>query len=251
VTDPTSNCARFAARPLAGGGTPVETWTRWDRRFAPLNIEHCPALLLVAAHPDDETLGLGATTSALAQRGVSVQVVSVTDGEAAYSQDAGGRARLAETRRDELVAAAARLRQARPIFLGIPDGEITANEDRLEVELEAILAECPPGTWCAATWRGDGHPDHEATGRAAAAASRGIPSVFLEYPIWMWHWALPNDPAVPWDTAQRSMLSARDTAAKCAALDCFSSQLHRRGGPPLLAAEVIARQMAVGEIVFV
>jgi LmbE family N-acetylglucosaminyl deacetylase len=251
VTEPTSNCARFAAHPLAGGGTPVETWTRWDRRFAPLNIEHCPALLLVAAHPDDETLGLGATASALAERGVPVQVVAATDGEAAYPEDACGRARLADVRREELVAAAAQLRQARPIFLGIPDGEITANQDRLEVELEAILAECPPGTWCAATWRGDGHPDHEATGRAAAAASRRVPSVFLEYPIWMWHWALPDDPAVPWATAQRTPLRARDNAAKSAALDCFSSQLQRRDGRPLLAAELIARQMAVGEIVFV
>jgi LmbE family N-acetylglucosaminyl deacetylase len=206
---------------------------------------------LVAAHPDDGTLGLGATASALAERGVPVQVVAATDGEAAYREDAGGRSRLAETRRDELVAAAAQLRQARPIFLGIPDGEITANEDRLEVELEAILAESPPGTWCAATWRGDGHPDHEATGRAAAAASRSIPSVFLEYPIWMWHWALPDDPAVPWETAQRALLSARERAAKCAALECFSSHLQHWGGPPLLAAEVIARQMAVGEIVFV
>jgi LmbE family N-acetylglucosaminyl deacetylase len=251
VTEPTSNCARFEAQPLVGGGTPAETWTRWDRRFSPLNIEHCPALLLVAAHPDDETLGLGATASALAGRGVPVQVVAVTDGEAAHREDSDGRARLAETRRDELLAATARLRQARPIFLGIPDGEVTFNEDRLEVELEAILAESPPGTWCAATWRGDGHPDHEATGRAAAAASRSIPSVFLEYPIWMWHWAIPNDPAVPWHTAQQATLRPRDTAAKSAALKCFSSQLQRRDGSSRLAADVIARQMAVGEIVFV
>jgi hypothetical protein len=75
--------------------------------------------------------------------------------------------------------------------------------------------------------------------------------VFLEYPIWMWHWALPDDPAVPWDTAQRAPLTARDVAAKSAALECFSSQLQRGHGPPLLAPEVIARQMAVGEIVFV
>ena len=145
MTEPISNCARFAAQPLAGGGTPVEMWTRSDRRFAPLNIEHCPALLLVAAHPDDETLGLGATASALAERGISVQVVAVTDGEAAYPEDAGGRTQLAETRRDETLAAAARLGLARPIFLGIPDGEVTANEDRLQVELEAILAEIDAG----------------------------------------------------------------------------------------------------------
>ena len=63
VTEPSSNCARFAATPLAEGGTPMALWTDWGRRFEPLNLEHCPALILVAAHPDDETLGLGATAA--------------------------------------------------------------------------------------------------------------------------------------------------------------------------------------------
>jgi LmbE family N-acetylglucosaminyl deacetylase len=251
VTSPISNCARFAGRPLARGGTPAETWTGWGRRFAPLNIEHCPSLLLVAAHPDDETLGLGATAAALAARGVTVQVVAVTDGEAAYPDDPGRCAELAEVRREELVAATARLGLASPIFLGIPDGHVTANEDRLEAELAALLAESMPGAWCAATWRGDGHPDHEATGRAAAAAAKNGSPVFVEYPIWMWHWALPDDPAVPWDSVRRPPVAAPDLEAKEAALLCFSSQLQRNDGPPLLAPEVIARQLAVGEIVFV
>ncbi len=251
VSEPFSNCARLASQPLADGGTPVEMWTGWNPHFAPLNLGHCPALLLVAAHPDDETLGLGATAAALAGRGVAVQVVTVTDGEAAYPEDAGGRAALAGERRRELVAATAQLRLPTPIFLGIPDGEVSANEDRVGVELAALLADSPPGTWCAATWRGDGHPDHEATGRAAAAASREVPSVFLEYPVWMWHWALPEDPAVPWNTVQRVSLSARDMAAKEMMLQSFSSQLQRDDGPPLLAPEAIARHMAVGEVVFV
>jgi LmbE family N-acetylglucosaminyl deacetylase len=251
VTQPISNSARLAARPIADGGTPAALWTDWGRHLAPLNIDRCPALTLVAAHPDDETLGLGATAARLAERGVTVQVVAVTDGEAAYPHDAKGREELARTRRDELVAAAARIGRPRPIFLGIPAGQVSENEDRLEVELEAVLDETRPGAWCAATGRGDGHPDHEATGRAAAAASRDTPAVFVEYPVWMWHWALPDDPAVPWDDARRVPLSPRDLAAKAQALQCFSSQLERTDGPPLLPRAVVDRQMAVGEIVFV
>jgi LmbE family N-acetylglucosaminyl deacetylase len=233
VTEPISNSARLAAQPIAGGGTPVDMWTRWGRRLAPLNFDHCPALILVAAHPDDETLALGA------------------DGEAAYPEDHHGREKLGQTRRDELITASACLRLPRPIFLGIPDGEVAANEDRLEVELEAVLAESQPGAWCAATWRGDGHPDHEATGRAAAAASKDVPAVFIEYPVWMWHWALPDDPAVSWDSARRVSLTSRDLATKADALQCFSSQLERTTGPPLLPTAVVERQLAVGEIVFV
>jgi LmbE family N-acetylglucosaminyl deacetylase len=251
VMEPASNCARLAAQPISEGGTPVELWSSWSRRLAPLNVDRCPALVLVAAHPDDETLGLGATAAMLTERGVTVQVVSVTDGEAAYPQEASARTALAQTRREELVAAAARLGLPRPIFLGLPDGEVTANEDRLEVELEAVLAESRPGAWCAATWRGDGHPDHEATGRAAAAAARDAPAVLIEYPVWMWHWALPDDPAVPWDIAHRVPLAPRHLTSKAEALQCFSSQLERTTGPPLLPQAIVERQLAVGEIVFI
>lgn len=251
MTEPTSNSKRLAAEPIADGGTPAALWTQWGRRLAPLNIDHCPALTLVAAHPDDETLGLGGTAARLAERGISVQVVSVTDGEAAYPLDTRGREQLARTRRGELVDAAAHMGLPRPIFLGVPDGEVDANEERVEVELEAVLDDTQPGAWCAATWRGDGHPDHEATGRAAAAAARDTPAVFVEYPVWMWHWALPDDAAVPWDDARRLPLSARNLATKDDALQCFSSQLTRSDGPPLLPPAVIERQMAVGEIVFV
>jgi LmbE family N-acetylglucosaminyl deacetylase len=251
VTEPISNSARLAAQPIAGGGTPVDMWIGWGSRLASLNFDHCPALILVAAHPDDETLGLGATAAMLAHRGIAVQVVAVTDGEAAYPEDPHGREKLAQARRDELITASACLRLPRPIFLGIPDGEVAANEDRLEVELEAVLAESQPGAWCAATWRGDGHPDHEATGRAAAAASKDVPAVFIEYPVWMWHWALPDDPAVSWDSARRVSLTPRDLATKTKALQCFSSQLERTAGPPLLPTAVVERQLAVGEIVFV
>ena len=251
VTEPLSNSARLAARSIADGGTPVGLWTTWRRRFPALNIEHCPSLLLVAAHPDDETLGLGATAAKLIDDGVTVQVVVVTDGEAAYPDAPGGRDELAKVRRDELVAAAACLGMEAPIFLGIPDGEVTDNEERLVIELEAVLDESQPGTWCAATWRGDGHPDHEATGRAAAAASRDVPAAFIEYPIWMWHWAIPDDPVVPWNQARRIPLAPRDLAAKVDAMQCFASQLKRDGGPPLLPRELVERQLAVGEIVFV
>jgi LmbE family N-acetylglucosaminyl deacetylase len=251
VTEPATNSARLAALPIAEGGTPVEKWTSWRRHFPSLNLEHCPALVVVAAHPDDETLGLGATAAMLHSRGVTVQVVVATDGEAAYADDRLGRMALAKVRREELVAAARRLGMPRPIFLGIPDGEVTRNEERVEIELKALLAECGPGTWCAATWRGDGHPDHEATGRAAAAASKDTPAVFVEYPVWMWHWALPDDPAVPWHTVRRVHLTPQDVATKRAALQCFSSQLARGTGPPLLPADIVERQMAVGEIVFV
>lgn len=251
MTEPTTNCARFAARPVADGGTPTTDWTRWQRDFPPLDLESCPALVLVAAHPDDETLGLGATVAMLSERGIIVQVVAVTDGEAAYPDDGGDPAALARLRRDELTAAVERLGAPKPIFLRMPDGAVALHEKRLSIRLAAVLAGFEPGVWCAGTWRGDGHPDHEAVGRAAAAAAKDIGATFIEYPIWMWHWATPDDDAVPWARARRVNVTAAGLAAKTAAMACFTSQLQRAGGPPLLPAAVVERQMTVGEIVFV
>ena len=251
MTEPRSNSARLAARPIADGGTTVAEWAQWRRHFPPLNVDDCPALVLVGAHPDDETLGLGATAAMLSGRGVTVQVVAVTDGEAAYPDDGRDRKELAKVRRDELAAAAERLGLPKPIFLRIPDGEVASHEQLLVGKIGAVLAGFGRGTWCAATWRGDGHPDHEAAGRAAAAASKDAGALFIEYPIWMWHWATPDDPAVPWHRARRLPVTPLELATKTAAMQCFASQLERGDGPPLLTADVVERQMAVGEIVFV
>lgn len=232
VSEALTNSARLAARPITERGTPAEAWTHWQRDFPPLHLDHCPALVLVAARPGNEMMGLGATAAQLAAYGITVQVVVVTDGEAT---DRHGR--------EEHIAAAGHLGLPRPIFLGIPDHEVADNEDRVEIELEALLAESLPGAWCAANWRADGDLDHEATGRAAAAAARDTPAVLIEYPIWMWHWAIPDDSAVPWHRVRRITLAPNNLTVKAGALQSHSSRL--------LTPEVIERQMAVGEMVFV
>lgn len=246
-----TNSARLAARPIVDGGTPAAAWTGWQRTFPPLAVDECSALVLVAAHPDDETLGLGGTAALLGARGITVQVVSVTDGEAAYAGDDCRRAQLARLRREELLAATTRLGLPKPLFFRIPDGEVASHERRLTAKLAAVLAGFDGAIWCAATWRGDGHPDHEAVGRAAAAAAKDAGAVLLEYPIWMWHWAIPEDEAVPWHRARRVPLTATATTAKDDAIRCFTSQLRHGDQPPVLTPQVTERHLAVGEIVFV
>ena len=169
---PTGNGARFAARPLAGGGTPTPVWLNSGRQLPDLDLATCPEIVVVAPHPDDETLGFGGTAVMLAQLGVTVQVVSVSDGGAADPDSpALERIRLERTRRAELHRAVGTLGLSAPIGLGLPDGELADHEPRLTDLLTEILDSRPAGTWCAATWRGDGHPDHEAVGRAAAVAT--------------------------------------------------------------------------------
>ena len=250
----TGNGARFAARSTSGGGTPTSHWLRWERRFASLDLASSPGLVVVAAHPDDETLGLGGMIAALTAAGVHVEVVLVSDGGAAYpTLSRLQRSRLERIRRFEFAKAASILGVDETICLGLPDGEIAEHEAWLAEQLGAILMQRPPGVWCASTWRGDGHPDHEGVGRAAWSAAGRTGAVLLEYPIWMWHWALPDDFAVPWLRARSVPLTESDIQRKQAAADCFRSQLMppEGHGPAVLPPFVVRRLFAVGEVVFV
>ncbi|MGB9303276.1 MAG: PIG-L family deacetylase [Mycobacterium sp.] len=246
------NGARFAAKPLDGGGTTVQTWLSADRP-PPLDLSGCAALVVVAPHPDDETLGLGATAAQLNCAGVDVRVVSVSDGGAAQPDaPISDRSRLEALRQDELQRATKVLGLPTPLSLGLPDGRLADHEDGLADLLEGILDGAAPRTWCAATWRGDGHPDHEAVGRAAAAACARTGVTLLEYPVWMWHWAVPDDPAVPWDRARAVPLSRWAVDRKAQAAQYFRSQFEppAPGLPPVLPAFVLRRLLAVGEVVF-
>jgi LmbE family N-acetylglucosaminyl deacetylase len=247
------NAARLAARPVAGGGTPAADWTAWDRAFPELSLHDCPALLLVAPHPDDETLGFGATAATLQSRGVDVQVVSVSDGGGAYPDLSPLEGTwLERTRRSELLRATKCLGLKKPICLGLPDGGLCDHEIGLSDTLSALLSELRPGAWCAATWRGDGHPDHEALGRAAAVAAQRAGAKLLEYPVWMWHWARPDDASVPWHRMARVTPDSAAVARKRVAAKEFRSQLtgYDPGTDPVLPPFALRRLLAVGEVAF-
>jgi LmbE family N-acetylglucosaminyl deacetylase len=251
--EPQGNGARFVSRPLTCGGTPAHAWTSWDRTFGELDLTTCPALVVVAAHPHDETLGFGATAALLAQRGIDVQVVSVGGGGAAQGDlTPSDRFRMEHTSRAELRKAARILGIGEPISLALRDGELASHEDSLADLLTGILDAGPPGTWCATAWRGDGHPDHEAVGRAAATAVGRTAAVLLEYPVWMWHWARPGDSAVPWERARTVPLTASAVRRKQLAAQCFRSQFHppTPDARPVLPPFVLLRLFAVGEVVF-
>jgi LmbE family N-acetylglucosaminyl deacetylase len=243
-----TNCARFAARPLTIGGTPAQAWIDYLARAPELDPAECTEIVVVAAHPDDETLGFGAAAAALAARGVRVRVVVASDGGAAHPDSTPRQRRhLERTRRAELQDATEILGLDAPICLGLPDGELSNHEARLANQISELVH---ARTWCAATWRGDGHPDHEAVGRAAAVAAARTGAVLLEYPVWMWHWALPGDDAVPWH--RLFAMPATDAAAerKAAAARCYQTQYAAPDGASILPPFVLERLLQVREVVF-
>jgi LmbE family N-acetylglucosaminyl deacetylase len=75
-------------------------------------------VLVFAAHPDDEVLGMGGTIASHADRGDEIRIVVVTDGSSTqYPDDAETRAR----KEQEALAAAAELGVTDYVHLDLPD----------------------------------------------------------------------------------------------------------------------------------
>ena len=204
-------------------------------------------IVVVAPHPDDETLGLAGPLSDLTRRGWGVRLVLVTDGEAAYP----GAAELSTIRLAELSAALTHLglsSAATLCRLGLPDGAVAEHSDVLQRRLAPLVSEA---SWVLAPWPEDGHPDHDAVGRAARHVARtgGTPIRF--YPIWAWHWAAPD---TPWgdrllSRAERYDLSPEAVVAKRRAIGAFESQRDGLLGPPILPDQVLAHFLRPFEVV--
>ncbi|NMH96126.1 methyltransferase domain-containing protein [Pseudonocardia sp. K10HN5] len=132
--------------------------------------------------------------------------------------------------------------------LGLPDSGLAGRSDELTAALRPFLADA--GAYLA-PWPGDPHPDHRAVGIAAAAAAP-VTAHGWSYPIWMWAWMNPGDPAIRWDRAHLLPLDPADRAAKQAAIACFTSQIDRSpdGSPPVLSPAMLAHTHRDAELFF-
>lgn len=156
-------------------------------RFSDLGIR---GLLVIAPHPDDESLGCGGIIAASCAAGVPVTLLIVSDGvgshpnSAAYPPD-----RLRALREAETLAAAAELGLApdRVMFLRLPDRFVPSDGAEAEAAVAAMVDAARMGHACtiAVTWRHDPHCDHQAAFELARRAHLRLPgNELLAYPIW-------------------------------------------------------------------
>ncbi len=141
-------------------------------------------LLVVAPHPDDETLACGGTVLRTLAEGGRVSIAVATDGR--YGDPRVDPARMAEIRAGELERAAGTLGigPGRLVRMGFEDASLSANEGRLADELARLVRELRPDVVLGpCSW--DLHPDHAALGRALATLSDGGPRLF-GYLVWGW-----------------------------------------------------------------
>ncbi|WP_140400118.1 PIG-L family deacetylase [Aeromicrobium sp. PE09-221] len=187
-------------------------------------FEQLERLVVVAAHPDDETLGAGLISADLAGQGWEVEVVILTRGENSHpgSPTTTAEERAAMRARESAIAARLLSPSIRLHPASFADGGLATEHDALVTTIVDIVGD-GRRTLLLAPWRHDGHSDHEAAGWAAAAAAVRTGAILAEYPVWMWHWAEPEE--FPYASARRWSTNATVREQKAAAIAAHRSQI--------------------------
>src|SRR4051794_6407205 len=229
-----------------GQGTAADVWTPALAAVGrtPATLEGVRRLVVVSAHPDDESLGAGGLIASATAAGLDVQLLCASDGSGSHPRSPSHTPDvLAALRTEEYAAAAGRLGVPRGAVsrLGLPDGALADHVAAITTALVRLVGD-GRDTVVASTWTEDGHPDHEAVGRAAATAARRTDAEHWEFPVWFWHWAGPGDVRV--ESLRPFPLATAAMAAKQQAIAAHVSQVTPLSSAPgdetLLDADFLA-----------
>jgi LmbE family N-acetylglucosaminyl deacetylase len=202
-------------------------------RGSPLPLGLFKSVVVVAPHPDDETLGCGGTLALLARRETMIYVVFVTDGGASHpTHQYLNRSDIGAMRTNEARAATGTLgiKWDNVIFADAPDGKL-ANLDHSQSNavisrLSEILCRIAPDA-IFMPLRGDGSSDHDASYILTKKALKmaGSRPRILEFPVWAWRNPLLQLKPIlqerkVWRVDIKSVLGL-----KIAAIDAYASQV--------------------------
>jgi LmbE family N-acetylglucosaminyl deacetylase len=208
-----------------------KAWARFRAVGRPLERERLEALsplLILAPHPDDETLGCGGLIATASRLRLRPRVAYLTDGAASHpGSPAWPPSRLAAKRHDEALEALRVLGvpAADVRFLGWPDAAphepgAPAYGETFTALVDAMRRARIRSLW--APWNQESHGDHIAAARLAKAAAEAAGVIVMSYLVW--GWAQPRlTRAVP--PRQVWTLDCPDTARlRRRALSCHRTQ---------------------------
>lgn len=160
----------------------------------PYQSDDEPVTVVIAPHPDDETLGCGGLIASKRLQGLPVHVIYITDGGTSHpDHPAITQDQLASLREQEARRALAILGVETPAihFLRARDGTLAwlgaGEAETLAARLRILLNTLSPDeVFTPLRW--DGSSEHEATFKLLTRALAGVrhaPRLY-EYPVWSW-----------------------------------------------------------------
>lgn len=152
-------------------------------------IAHSP-VLVVAPHPDDETLGCGGAIALLRSLNCDLRVLVISNGTLSHprSQKYPAPALQALRESETLLALSVLGLEANAVtFLRLQDGSIPTHDNSAVASCRAYITEVAPQI-IFLPWRYDPHPDHRSTWKLihTALVKLRLSPRFIEYPIWDW-----------------------------------------------------------------
>ena len=158
--------------------------------------------LIVAPHPDDESLGCGGAIALLRKFDCEVIVLVISDGTLSHPNSKKFPPPvLRDLREKEILAALEILGVSaadKTTFLRYRDRSVpNENSENFASAVEicaGYLTEHSPAT-ILLPWRRDPHPDHCASNQIirGAKSHSGLKARLIEYPIWLWELATTAD----------------------------------------------------------
>lgn len=175
-------------------GTERQSWLQQAKEISPENLLSFGKTVVIAPHPDDESLGCGGTIALLRNAGLPVHVIFVSDGTLSHPNSKKYPAeKLRELRETEALNALKFLNvdSANASFMRIKDRSVpNPGENGFDAAVNRmleILDHINPDT-ILVTWEKDPHPDHRASWQIVNKAAKLLnqkPRI-LQYLIWIW-----------------------------------------------------------------
>ena len=163
----------------------------WAKDAPPVTIEALTGtggVLIIAPHPDDETLGCGQALYSALEAGHQVAIVLLTDGEGSHPASASYPPdRLKHLRQREFAEALHALTgSCVPVsHLSMPDGRTTPaqlTDAHLAQAIEAVRAVRARAIWT--TWEHDPHCDHQTGAALARQVATACDAKLWQFPVW-------------------------------------------------------------------
>lgn len=172
-------------RPVAP--TPVRSAALYARSLAgsgPIVLRpQAGRVLVLAPHPDDETIGCGGTLAGLAARRSEIRCLVASAGEASVVEREAGLAPTACGRRSRAEDACQVLGLAPPRFLDLPDGALGSELAALSAGIAEIVTGFDPQA-IFVPWPLDDHADHQAVAAALALVPLAPSVEVWAYEVW-------------------------------------------------------------------
>lgn len=197
-------------------------------------------VLIIAAHPDDEVLGVGGTIAKYVKNGAEVKLLIVTDGSTSQYRNASNLKQILDEKKRETAQAAKTLGITEVIYGGMPDMKLDVIEHiRINKVIEDAVDYFQPNI-VFTQFYGDVNMDHQCVNRSTLVACRPVEGqcvkeLYSYYVPSSSDWNIPIG-AVAFMPNTFIDISGEYAEKKYAAMKCYATELRNYPHPRSIEA---------------